>query len=538
MTRTSFYVITSTLLTIIIVGIADLQYDFQILDKEKPSERLRLILEKLQKTIDTTSDSRLFSAAFQEKLDHTVQQFGVHKFTSENINEIERIDEKIHNGLESNAFLTFLPSIQMDWDPNEYYYTRIRNLAGNKGGKMKNIEITRVFYIDKDLRENFDAFLKLLQHMASDSLNGIKVYVIETSGKKDDFELTTSFSDFAIYDENMLVKQEYGIRRTLLRNIYSVNKDDLLEAKNKKDTYLKFAIPVEKFLEKGRKPDIPEKYYEELAKTAPIIDEIAGSYCKPNTYGSQSCRWYHGSWQYLRLIDMVSSPDWHNSFYTHKIHIALTDPNRRKILVYGTADYGILEMIYSTMGKDSKLLDITVVDKCETPLRACKLYAESHGYEVKIVKVEEQLLNLNSNYYDLIITDHLLTVVTEDQVPVIIDHWFKLLSPNGILLTTVFAGTQVSDPDDEDRKKFIEDGKQSAIRNADLIWNKFQNLEIMQMINKYAENIENHHVGDIDSLTALFRDFVDVDIVETKTKGEFKHPETDYEIYARKPANN
>jgi predicted RNA-binding protein with EMAP domain len=211
MSRSSFYVITSTLLTVIIVGIADLQYDFQILDKDKPSERLMNILEKLQALINTTSDSQLFSQAFQEKLDHTVQQFGDHKFTSENINEIERIDEKLLNGLQSKAFLTFLPSIQMDWDPNEYYYRRIRDLAKFKTGGINNIEIIRVFYIDESLKENLDSFLKLYQHMASDELSGIKVYVIEVSSERDDFNFTTSFSDFAIYDDNILAKQEYGI---------------------------------------------------------------------------------------------------------------------------------------------------------------------------------------------------------------------------------------------------------------------------------------------------------------------------------------
>ncbi|MCL4356652.1 MAG: class I SAM-dependent methyltransferase [Candidatus Thermoplasmatota archaeon] len=538
MSRSSFYVITSTLLTVIIVGIADLQYDFQILDKDKPSERLMNILEKLQALINTTSDSQLFSQAFQEKLDHTVQQFGDHKFTSENINEIERIDEKLLNGLQSKAFLTFLPSIQMDWDPNEYYYRRIRDLAKFKTGGINNIEIIRVFYIDESLKENLDSFLKLYQHMASDELSGIKVYVIEVSSERDDFNFTTSFSDFAIYDDNILAKQEYGIRGFLLHNTYSISKDELAEARNNRATYLKFATPIEQYRVNLFKPDIPEKYYKELAKTAPIIEETAKSCCKPNTYGTQSCKWYHGSWQYLRLIDMVSSPDWHNSFYIPKIREALADPTHRKILVYGTADYGILEIIYSSMSKDSKSLDITVVDKCETPLIACKSYAESHGYEITTVKGEDQVLKLKRDYYDLIITDHLLTVLPKDQVKVIIDNWFNLLAPGGVLLTTVFAGTEESDPDEKDGMKFIEDGKKSALKNADLIWDKLQNLEIVQMINEYVENIKNRHVGDLNSLTAVFKNFVDVDIKESKTNGEFKHPEIDYEIFAKKPLNN
>src|SRR5262249_7549184 len=32
-----------------------------------------------------------------------------------------------------------------------------------------------------------------------------------------------------------------------------------------------------------------------------------------------NCGWYHGTWQYLRLLDMVAVPHWHRQFYNQAL---------------------------------------------------------------------------------------------------------------------------------------------------------------------------------------------------------------------------
>ena len=95
-----------------------------------------------------------------------------------------------------------------------------------------------------------------------------------------------------------------------------------------------------------------------------------------STTHAASCRWYHSVWQYLRILDCVSSPQWHQSFYEKEIVASLASCKTHiSILISGTADYSLLYLIVNVIKKyksPEQNVSIDVVDLCETPLQICK----------------------------------------------------------------------------------------------------------------------------------------------------------------------
>lgn len=50
----------------------------------------------------------------------------------------------------------------------------------------------------------------------------------------------------------------------------------------------------------------------------------------------ETCTWYHSVWQYLRVIDKVSSPEWHSIFYEKCFNKLFKEKENPKILISGT----------------------------------------------------------------------------------------------------------------------------------------------------------------------------------------------------------
>ena len=55
---------------------------------------------------------------------------------------------------------------------------------------------------------------------------------------------------------------------------------------------------------------------EPLVLSADLVHGVAPVLCTSDHVDSFGCEWYHGTWQYLRLLNMVSTPTWHSQFYT------------------------------------------------------------------------------------------------------------------------------------------------------------------------------------------------------------------------------
>ena len=61
---------------------------------------------------------------------------------------------------------------------------------------------------------------------------------------------------------------------------------------------------------------------------------------------ANTCSWYHGTWQYLRLLDMVAVPGWHSDFYMEALSSLLKKKPTADVLISAAADFGMLATLH------------------------------------------------------------------------------------------------------------------------------------------------------------------------------------------------
>ena len=80
-----------------------------------------------------------------------------------------------------------------------------------------------------------------------------------------------------------------------------------------------------------------------------------------------TCDWYHGTWQLLRLLNMVAVPPWY-AFYNDALTRVLRAKPNANVLISALADYGMLATLHEAVVAAGASPTITICDICETPL--------------------------------------------------------------------------------------------------------------------------------------------------------------------------
>lgn len=168
-----------------------------------------------------------------------------------------------------------------------------------------------------------------------------------------------------------------------------------------------------------------------LLESAPLAERLSRDLCRINPETDKSCAWNHGVWQYLRLLNIITTPDLHAEFF-RKTFFALRSKNPR-ILISGTADYGMLEIVHQGF-LDCTPSDITVLDHCATPLELCKWYAAKKSIEITCRCID--ILEFDEyESFDLICTDSFLAQFIDENRDPLVQKWKKLLRPGGKIIT-------------------------------------------------------------------------------------------------------
>ncbi|MGV9214554.1 class I SAM-dependent methyltransferase [Micromonospora sp. RB23] len=258
-----------------------------------------------------------------------------------------------------------------------------------------------------------------------------------------------------------------------------------------------------------------------LLQSANMLYAMAPMSCGPSHLDKNGCSWYHQSWQYLRLFDMVSSPQWHAEFYAHQLAQAISGGARR-VLISGTADYTILafllEAVRSAMGQIPADLDVHVLDKCRTPLLACDWYAKQVGSRVQVhqadvTRPEEVARLVEDGRFDLVLADAFLTRFNRASADVVIGSWSTLLNPGGSVITTVrlHPGNEWPKDDEEqdDRHRVLDlvDDFELRFRERAAGWRGLLSVELDELADaarRYATRMASHDLGDADEVRAAF----------------------------------
>jgi hypothetical protein len=191
-------------------------------------------------------------------------------------------------------------------------------------------------------------------------------------------------------------------------------------------------------------PHVPPRVAEPLLDSADLLYASAKLSCVGSAYiDNDDCAWYHGTWQYLRMFDLVSSPNWHADFYADALRKALRGRQEARVLITGAADYATLAQVAAAADEEMpRGLEIHVLDLCLTPLFANRWYARRYDHKVHLHRINfldsaEELRDELGGPFHLIVSDAFLTRFSRADAEHVMDNWRRLLAPDGRLVTTV-----------------------------------------------------------------------------------------------------
>lgn len=266
-------------------------------------------------------------------------------------------------------------------------------------------------------------------------------------------------------------------------------------------------------------------------KTKGGMEEWAKEFTEIDNTEDFSCDWYHSTWQYMRLLNMVAVPNWY-SFYNEAMSNVLRDKPNAKVFISACADYGMLAKLHEAIKTAKANPTIVVYDICRTPLKSCEWYAERNG--LTITCKTGNIINdtIPEAPFDLIVTDEFLSVLKDEYKPQITKKWKELLKPDGVLVTTAMIG-QPTTP--ELRRNYENKGRSLFEANRTMMFpfiKEGEEKRILSKIAKFAEMHTRHMIENEEVLVNLFKDFKHFTYSIIVTPGECVNPTSSYQIVA------
>jgi len=182
-------------------------------------------------------------------------------------------------------------------------------------------------------------------------------------------------------------------------------------------------------------PDFYNHLHQALAQSAGLMWDQAAKTCASE---DGDCLAYHRVWQYLRLMGLNTSIESDSGFIIENLCKLQEDGLAGKILLCGTADYGLLAHIDWASRLESSNPVISVMDRCATPLVINNWYAQKYNLTIKTV--QRDILTGwpgQNGQFDVICTHNLLGFYDLSDRGRLLDQFFQLLKPGGKLLTVV-----------------------------------------------------------------------------------------------------
>lgn len=436
---------------------------------------------------------------------------------------------EIFDTLNKGGFATFLAPLEGYWEENNDYVIKSREVARDE---RRNLRMERVYILNTI---SSITSRHLLKSIKDDEASNIVTYVVFKDELGED-----SIRDFGIWDEEVVciinIKENLGRGYEVLGGKFTKMKQDISEYDSYRRDIKRSAIRGTDVIK-----EIEDLSYSKrsLLKTAVNMEELSEGHCEGGYMSASNCSWYHSAWQYLRLVDMVSTPSWHNGFYSDRLSEYLNEEkNDIRILISGTADYGMLEQIHK-LPNPKKIKEVLIIDLCSTPLLICEEYHRRHlkgVVELNKLKQDIRHTTLADESYDVILTDAFLTRFPKIERQNVVSEWRRLLKPGGVILTTTriekvneeCGCISSSDSDINRYKKKVE----NKIKGSGVLMRHMQN-KIVSKATQYAKNITSHPMSNEKEIHELFSDF-EASVNLHSVQGEIKENTLYAQIVAKK----
>ena len=170
-----------------------------------------------------------------------------------------------------------------------------------------------------------------------------------------------------------------------------------------------------------------------LLQSLPLARQWARTLCRHDDGSGMSCAPFHEIWQLLRYLGLNTTPAEHREFFINGMATAI-HAGARRVLISGTADYAMLEVVHEAFASNQANPDITVMDVCETPLRLCRWYADRMNFAIS-TRCSNALTFRDKVPYDLICTHSFLGLFDQARRQQLASRWHSLLAPGGRVLS-------------------------------------------------------------------------------------------------------
>ena len=173
---------------------------------------------------------------------------------------------------------------------------------------------------------------------------------------------------------------------------------------------------------------------EPLELSAPLARRLAPQLCRKDPATGENCSWYHGFWQYLRLMELAITPADHADFYHRAFQSVTGGSGAPRVLVSGTTDYSMLAHVLAIYRERGLEPVVTVVDRCGTAVFLNRWYAERESAGVECSRADI-LEYLTDTPFDAVCTDNFLGQFSLDERTRLLTKWRELLRPGGTVIT-------------------------------------------------------------------------------------------------------
>ncbi len=246
---------------------------------------------------------------------------------------------------------------------------------------------------------------------------------------------------------------------------------------------------------------------EPLADSAPLARRIAARCCRRDPATGETCAWYHGLWQYLRLLDIGTVPGDHGAFFADALRAPLGERPRPRILISGAADYGTLAQVLRACRRAGTDADITVVDICATPILLCRWYARRTS--TRLATTVADILDYAAPApFDMVCTHSFLGNFDGAARRRLVARWRDLLRPGGRVVTVnrirAADSPVLTSFTPEQTEALLDRLRTAAARGAPGL--DLDGERLLAMARAYAERKRTFTVRSPDEMRALFTD--------------------------------
>jgi SAM-dependent methyltransferase len=246
---------------------------------------------------------------------------------------------------------------------------------------------------------------------------------------------------------------------------------------------------------------------EPVVESAPLARWVAERLCRADPGTGETCAWYHGFWQYLRVLDLVTTPAHHADFLREAFRGAAGDGNRLRVLISGAIDYSMLAGVLWACGLHAVSAEVTVVDICDTPLFLNHWYARRVGCRIRSFR-SDILDHPAEAAYDVVCTHSLLGQFAPARRNELVARWRQALRPGGRVITV----NRIRPDGGAERAGFSPE-QARALREAAMCLSPVQceQLEIppdelVRGAERYAARRRPYPVRSREELAALFEE--------------------------------